>query len=113
MDKNRYQISSVRTDLGFGIFNYYSEPIIGFHPAIRVLDHLRSRLIEKGFHCSIIFKQTFSAERDGKTVMIHLYKNRPSVRPITETEDWMEGLDPEDIRKSIELMKIDFTGIFF
>lgn len=41
--------------------------------------------------------------------VFHPYKDIPSVKPITKTEDWMEGLDPEDIRKSIELMKMDFT----
>lgn len=70
--KNQYQIAAIREDLkdlNSGRIDIYSEPIVGFKPVIRVMNHLRNRLIEKGFRCSIIFKQTnsFSAEKDGKT----------------------------------------------
>lgn len=75
-----YQLAAVRTDLGFGCFEYLTEPINGFRPAIKALDRLRDKLLAEGKVCSIVWKHHFMCG----PIVYHLYKvdKRHPQRPL-------------------------------
>jgi len=91
-----YQIAAVRTDIAFCYFNYFTKPIRTFKLAIRTLDHLRSELKTRGHNCSIVFKHTFTAELNNKTVVYHLYKidRRHPAQPLTDISEYPTDLTP-------------------
>ena len=100
---NHYQIAAVRTDIAFGYFNYFTKPIRSFTTAIWALDHLRSELIAAGHNCSIVFKHTFTAELNNKTVVYHLYKtdkNHPA-QPLTDLSEYPAGLTTDLVAASV------------
>ena len=108
-----YQIAAVRTDCHLFTFNYFTNPIRTFTLSIRTLDHLRSELIARGHNCSIVFKHTFTAEFNNKTVVYHLYKidrNHPA-QPITDISEYPATLTPSIVTAAYNTAETELSDI--